>query len=241
MTEWFEAKVSYTKQTDNGLIKKVTEQYLVDAMSFTETEARVMQEAGDGMREVIAVAMKRSPIKDVVFYGDTDLWHKVKVTYSLMDEDTENEKKVTTYLLVNSSDVKEAYARTEEHLKEMLVPFQIPKIEESPICEVFQYEKQAPEGFKKVEKHSDEQECAMESETVESEFHMPDHEKYTVEMMEAVSAALEGEVSTQQVQRIVDQARALEYSEFSTWMRTVHDPYESEIRSIYGIVKGGGS
>jgi hypothetical protein len=125
---------------DNGLIKKITEQYLIDAMSFTEAEARAYKEAGEGMREVQAVAISRSNIKEVVFYGDTDMWHKCKVCYNLMDEDTEKEKKVTTYLLVNSENVKEAYERCEEHLKEMLVPFTIPQIVESPIIDVYQYE-----------------------------------------------------------------------------------------------------
>lgn len=150
MSEWFQTKVKFLRQMDNGLIKQITEQYLVDAMSFTETEARVMQEVGEGMREVTMMSVARSPIKEVVFYGDTDLWFKVKVTYSLMDEETEKEKKITTYFLVNANDVKEAYERTEEHLKEMLVPFQIPKIEESPIIDVYQYEKAMRPGLRKA-------------------------------------------------------------------------------------------
>jgi hypothetical protein len=140
MSEWFQAKVKFLRQAENGLVKKITEQYLVDSMSFTECEARVLKEQGEGVREITCQAISRSPIKEVVFYGDTDLWHKVKVTYNIMDEDTEKEKKVTTYLLVNANDAREAYDRTAEHLKEMLVPFQIPKIEESPIIEVYQYQ-----------------------------------------------------------------------------------------------------
>lgn len=140
MSEWFQSKVKFLRQMDNGLVKPITEQYLVDAMSFTEAEARVTAEIGEGMREVEMMAIAKSPIKEVVFYGDTDVWHKCKVQYVMTDEDTEKEKKVTTYLLVNSADVKEAYERCEEHLKEMLVPFTIPKIEESPIIDVYDYQ-----------------------------------------------------------------------------------------------------
>jgi hypothetical protein len=150
MSEWFQSKVKFLRQMDNGLIKQITEQYLVDAMSFTECEARVMKEVGDGMREVTMMSVARSNIKEVVFYGDTDLWWKTKVTYNLMDEDTEKEKKITTYLLVNANDLKEAYERTEEHLREMLVPFQIPKIEESPIIDVYQYEQALRQGLRKA-------------------------------------------------------------------------------------------
>ena len=150
MSEWFQAKVKFLRQQDNGLVKEFTELYLIDAVSFTDAETRAFKEAGDN-RDVQAVSIARSPIKEVVFYGDTDQWHKVKVQYSLMDEATEKEKKVTTYFLVNAATVKEAYDRTEEHLKTMLVPFTIPKVELSPIVEVFQYEKQAPKGYVKRE------------------------------------------------------------------------------------------
>jgi hypothetical protein len=135
---------------DNGLIAQIVEQCLVDAMSFTEAEARITAEIGEGMREVEMMAIAKSPIKEVVMYGDTDLFFKCKVCYVLTDEDTEKEKKITTYLLVNANDAREAYDRCEEHLKEMLVPFTIPKIEESPIIDVYQYQKSAPAGFKKV-------------------------------------------------------------------------------------------
>lgn len=150
MSEWFQAKVKFTRQLDNGLIKQVTEQYLVDSMSFTECEARVLTEQGEGIREVTCQAIARSNIKEVIIYGDTDLWFRVKVTYNLMDEDTEKEKKITTYMLCNANDAKEAYERTEEHLKEMLVPFSIPEVKETKIIDVYQYQKAAPKGFKKV-------------------------------------------------------------------------------------------
>jgi hypothetical protein len=176
MSEWFQAKVKFAKQLDNGLIKQSTELYLIDAVSFTDAETRAFKEAGDN-RDVQAVSIARSPIKEVAFYGDTDLWFKCKVTYSILDDDTEKEKKVTTHFLVNAADVKEAYERTEEHLSTMLVPFQIPKVEESPICEVFQYEKQAPKGYVKVEKSNttyhgeeieSEEECAMDDDSIEA-------------------------------------------------------------------------
>lgn len=150
MSEWFQAKVKFTKQLDNGLLKVVTEIYLVDSMSFTDCEARVFKEQGEGTREISCQAIARSNIKEVIIYGDTDLWFRVKVTYSLMDEDTEKEKKVTTYMLCNANDAKEAYERTEEHLKEMLVPFSIPEVKETKIIDVYQYQKSAPAGFKKV-------------------------------------------------------------------------------------------
>ena len=44
MHTWFECKIRYDKTQENGSIKKVTEPYLVDALSFTEAEARIIEE-----------------------------------------------------------------------------------------------------------------------------------------------------------------------------------------------------
>lgn len=151
MSEWFEAKVKFLRQMDNGLIKKITEQYLIDAMSFTETEARVIREVGESVRELYIDSVARSPITEIVPYGDTDLWFKCKVVYKDVDPDSGKEKKTTLYILVNANDVNEAYDRCKDHLKEMLVPLEIPKVEETSICEIYQYEKPVPAGYKKLD------------------------------------------------------------------------------------------
>ena len=44
MHTWFECKIRYEKVMENGMNKKVTEPYLVDALSFTEAEARIIEE-----------------------------------------------------------------------------------------------------------------------------------------------------------------------------------------------------
>lgn len=139
MSEYFHVKARFLRQMDNGLVKQIKEEYLVDALSFTESEARTLEQVGEGMREVALDAISRSNIKEVVMYGDTDLWFKCRVEYSLMDEESEKEKKVTTYLLINANDSKEAYERCQEHLKEMLVPFEIPKVEKTKIIEIYDH------------------------------------------------------------------------------------------------------
>lgn len=151
MGVWFQCKVKFLKETSEGLFKSVTEQYLVDALSFTEAEGRALQDMPSGRGEITMMSIQKSNIREVAFYGDTDMWFKAKVSYVVVEEETEKEKRITTYILVNASDLREAYDRVQEHLKEMLVPFLISKIEESPIIDVFEYQKSAPEGFTKVE------------------------------------------------------------------------------------------
>lgn len=138
MPEYFLTKSKFLQQQDNGLIKAVTEQHLVDALSFTEAETRIQQELADS-RELVLVSCARSKIREVVERQDGGLWFKVKVTYVVAPEDSEKEKKITLELLVEADDAQEAYEYTQEHLKEMLVPFEIPEVKETKIVSVFHY------------------------------------------------------------------------------------------------------
>jgi len=115
MSQYFEVQAKHLQRQDNGLIKVVKTLLLIDAMSFTEAEARITEELAQS-RDLAVTTIKRSNISEIVEVGDSDLWFKVKVTYVAASEDSEKEKKITLYLLVNAFDVTEAKERTEEHL-----------------------------------------------------------------------------------------------------------------------------
>ncbi|AKP50255.1 DUF4494 domain-containing protein [Cyclobacterium amurskyense] len=142
MRTWFLCKVKYAKENEEGLLKNVSEQYLVDAVSFTEAEARIYDMLGSVIRGDFQVtSISKSNIVDVFFFDDVDVWHKCKITYIVADADSGKEKKVTQYMLVTAHNLKEAYDRIYESLNNMLVSFNVPDISESPIVEIFPYEK----------------------------------------------------------------------------------------------------
>jgi len=142
MRTWFLCKVKYAKENEQGLLKNVSEQYLVDAVSFTEAEARIYDMLGSVIRGDFQVTnISKSNIVDVFFYEDSDVWYKCKITYVVADADSGKEKKVTQYMLVSAHNVKDAYDRIFESLNNMLVSFVVPDINESPIVEIFPYEK----------------------------------------------------------------------------------------------------
>jgi len=143
MSQYFEVQAKHLQQQDNGLIKAVKTLLLIDAMSFTEAEARITEELAQS-RNLAVTTIKRSNISEIVEVGDSDLWFKVKVTYVAASEDSEKEKKITLYLLVNAFDVTEAKERTEEHLKEMLVPFEVPSVVETKFAGVLHYDPAKP-------------------------------------------------------------------------------------------------
>lgn len=140
MNNWFTVKVKYTKQLDNGALKRVTEPYLLAAMSFTDAETRVYEELTPYIRGEFNVAgVTRTEIHDIFWYDDCDVWYKCKVRYENMDADSMTSKKVNQNFLVTASNVKQAYERIQESLSTLMVDFEIPTISVSPIVEIFPY------------------------------------------------------------------------------------------------------
>jgi hypothetical protein len=140
MNSWFTVKVKYTKQLENGTFKRVSEPYLLAAMTFTDAEARIYEELGSVIRgEFNVVGITRTELHDIFAYDDADTWYKVKVSYETEGDDEEKKKKVSQNFLVSAHSVKDAYDRIKESLSTLLVDFQIPSIAISPIVEIFPF------------------------------------------------------------------------------------------------------
>lgn len=140
MNSWFTVKVKYTKQLEDGRLKRVTEPYLVDAVSFTDAEARIYEEVGTRVQgEFLITGISKTEFADIFYYEDAEDWYKCKLTYVSMDADSGKEKKVSHNFLVTAHNVKEAYERIQESMSEMLVTFEIPSIILTPIVEVLPY------------------------------------------------------------------------------------------------------
>ena len=142
MNNWYTIKVKYTKEFRDGTLKRATEPYLVNALSFTDAEARIYKEVGEYVRgEFLVTSISKTDYADIFFYDET--WYKVKVSYVTEDADTGKEKKINNNFLVSAHNIKEAYERIEESLKGLMVSFQVPAISETQIVEIYPYE--APE------------------------------------------------------------------------------------------------
>ncbi len=139
MNNWFTVKVRYTKQLDNGTFKRVTEPYLIAAMSFTDAEARAFEEIGEIVRGEFSVrSIVRTEIHDIFSYGDSDVWYKTKITYDSV-ADGEKSKTVVQNMLVSAHSVTDAEKRIKESLSTLLVDFKVPFVGVSPIVDIFPY------------------------------------------------------------------------------------------------------
>ncbi|HLV43193.1 MAG TPA: DUF4494 domain-containing protein [Brumimicrobium sp.] len=140
MNNWFTVKVKYTKQLEDGRLKRVTEPYLVDSVSFTDAEARIHEEIGQSIQgEFLVTGISKTDYADIFYYEDSDVWYKCKLTYVTVDGDEGKEKKISSNFLVTASTVKEAYDRILESLSDMTVSFEVPSIMITPIVEVLPY------------------------------------------------------------------------------------------------------
>ncbi len=92
MSNWFECKVRYDKLQENGSVKKVTEPYLVDALSITEAVARITDEMAPFISGDYSVSSAKSTKIAEIFWDDSaDKWYLVKVAFITIDEKTSAE------------------------------------------------------------------------------------------------------------------------------------------------------
>lgn len=138
MANWFECKVRYDKMMENGVVKKVNEPYLVDALSFTEAEARIIEEQTPFISGEFSVsAVKRTKITEIFRDDTADKWYLVKVAFITIDEKTAAEKKSTSLILTAGSDFKNAYDNFMSGMKGTMADFDIVSIAETPIMDVY--------------------------------------------------------------------------------------------------------
>lgn len=138
MAQWFECKVRYDKTMENGAVKKVNEPYLVDALSFTEAEARIIEEQTPFISGEFSVsAVKRTKIAEIFWDDSADKWYLVKVAFITIDEKTAAEKKSTSLILVAASDFKGALDNFTEGMKGTLADYEIVSIAETPLMDVY--------------------------------------------------------------------------------------------------------
>lgn len=138
MSNWFECKVRYDKLQENGSVKKVTEPYLVDALSITEAVARITDEMAPFISGDYSVSSAKSTKIAEIFWDDSaDKWYLVKVAFITIDEKTAAEKKSSTLILTAGNDLKGAYDNFMAGMEGTMADFEIQSIAETPLMDVY--------------------------------------------------------------------------------------------------------
>ena len=137
----YECGVRYERTMENGMTKKVTELYLVDALSFAEAEGRITNEMEPYISgDFDVVTIKRTNISEIVEGLSTvDKWFKAKLMYITIDEKTGKEKKQAVHFIVRASDINNAHICVVEHMKGSVMDYEIATLDETKIMDLFRY------------------------------------------------------------------------------------------------------
>ncbi len=159
MQTWFESKVKYSKVSQTGKEQMVTESFLLDAVSYTDAETRIIRKMQEMVRggEFQIVDIKKSKIAEVFPFENGEWWFKATVNLVTVDEDAGKEKKMRTYYLLMADDIKEALHRLEESLEFLVIPYVTSAMAVSTIVDVFPYEASEsgiPSGYVPLDKES---------------------------------------------------------------------------------------
>ena len=141
-SEWFECKVQYEKFMENGIQKKVTELYIVEALSFTEAESRIIEDMSvyiNGEYEVKDI--KKSKYKDILFSYDKndDRFYQAKIQFITLDEKTKKEKRSNFVCLVQAATLNGAIKGIDEFMGGTMSDYDSVEAKETKILDVIEY------------------------------------------------------------------------------------------------------
>lgn len=142
-SEWFEVKFTYGKTMENGAEKSVTELYVVEALSFTEAESKIVEEMShyvDGDYKIKAIAIPQ--YKEIWFSDNSsdDKFYKAKLQFIEIDERTNKEKKSNVFYLVQARSFDAAKKYIEETMKGTTIDYDIASLKETAVMDVFEQE-----------------------------------------------------------------------------------------------------
>lgn len=146
MAQWIEVKVRYDKMTDSGKTVKVTDPYLVDAVSCTEAEARVVEEISSFVSDFNVLNVGKTKISEIFWDETGDRFYKVKVNFITIDEKSGVEKRKASFILVQASTFADALANFNNGMKGTMADYEIEAITETKIVEVYKYQAPAETG-----------------------------------------------------------------------------------------------
>lgn len=138
MALWFECKIRFDKIMENGSVKRVTESYLVNALSFTEAEARIIQEQTPFISGDFTIpAIKKTNIAEIFRDDRCDKWWLVKYNLITIDEKSAKERRTAVYVMVQADSQQGATDSFNEGMKGTMADFEIEKVAETKIMDVY--------------------------------------------------------------------------------------------------------
>ena len=140
---WFECKVRYEKTREDGSEKITTELYTVDALSFTEAEAKIIEEMSAYVSGELQVAnINPAKYNEIFFSGndDDDLWFKARLAFITIDEKKDKEKRTYVNYLIQAKSIERAKRYVDEVMGKTMIDYELKSLSETNIFDVFEHE-----------------------------------------------------------------------------------------------------
>lgn len=153
-SDWFETKIRFDKTQEDGTLKPVTEQYVVDALSFTEAEKSLIEEMSVYISgEFKITGIKPAPYHEIFFSDNEkdDKWYKTKLLFITLDEKTEKEKRSAVTYLVQAATLPAAVKNIDEVMGGTMIDYVISSVTETMFMDVFVHGSDTANGHNKVE------------------------------------------------------------------------------------------
>lgn len=138
MKNYFEIKIKRFRVDEEGHERRIAESYLIDAVSFTDAEARMYQYAEIKKMNIAVVGITESKIEKIIVNGDGDTAYKARISTSIIDEDFGREKRIKLTWLVFATDINSALDGADLELKLILASSQVESISLCNICKVIE-------------------------------------------------------------------------------------------------------
>ncbi len=138
MANYIETRIRYNKMTENGSVKKTTESFLVDALSFTEAEARIIEEQTPYISGDFTVsAVKKSKTAEIYRDEYGDKWYRCKLMFITVNERSGAVKRTPSIIMVQAIDFRNALDNLLECMKGTMADFEVAEIAETKILDVY--------------------------------------------------------------------------------------------------------
>ena len=142
-SEWYLCKIRYDRTMEDGMTRAVTEQYVIDALSFSEAEVRITESMGsyiNGEFDIKDITM--CPFKEVFFSDEetADKWYKAKLQFITLDEKTDKERRSNVLYLVQAGSFNGAVKNIDEVMRGTMIDYRIVAVQETTVFDVFEYE-----------------------------------------------------------------------------------------------------
>ena len=148
---WFQGKVKYTKQIEDGTFKRVTDTHLFSALSYTDAESRVYEELGSTIRgEFSVVGLVPFPIVDIFDYENHEDWYVIIASMQDATLESDKIKMNKAKYLVKADSVSNACDNLKESLTHLIAGYTILSVSISPIVDVFPYKEELDKEISRV-------------------------------------------------------------------------------------------